>query len=387
MVRLVRSLFILGIVSTGTWLGNGVSLAAAGITLSPTEGAYNRLVTVTGSGFGATETVKVYWDSTATTPVTSATASGGSFTATFNVPQATRGTHTVIAKGQTSGSTANQSFKVVSKVLLLHRSGTAGSANTATAYGFAASEIVNVYWNAPSGTSLGSGTATASGTATINFTVPTSATPGTYAVYAVGATSGASAFQSFTVVGNAATLALSPNRGPHGSLSTATGTGYKPSETVTIKGNCSPTSCTSPTVLGTVKADASGNFSLAITIPTTVPAGAYSIAGQGGTSGAVAYATFTVKPSVSIVPNKGPAGSSATFTGSSYGANETVTVKWNCDPTTCTNPTVLGSQKTDASGDFSLAITVPAGAAIGTYSVEGVGGTSGLVAYTHFYVR
>jgi uncharacterized repeat protein (TIGR01451 family) len=85
--------------------------AAPSITLSPHTGPPMTKVTVTGNGFGATETVEVEFDAA---PVASATtSSAGSFSTPFHVPRtALPGVHTVQATGQTSGLSAIAPFLV-----------------------------------------------------------------------------------------------------------------------------------------------------------------------------------------------------------------------------------------------------------------------------------
>ena len=62
---------------------------------------------MTGTNFGAGETIGVYLDSTATTALSSTTSTaGGAFVDHFSVPQAISGTHTLIARGLSSGRSA-----------------------------------------------------------------------------------------------------------------------------------------------------------------------------------------------------------------------------------------------------------------------------------------
>ncbi len=169
------------------------------ITLNPTSGPFKTSVTVSGSGFVANETVKVYWTTTNSNAVATVTASStGGFSATFNAPASPLGSHTVYAVGQTGQYVADTPFQTVSSTALLHNSGTSGSSNQLTAYGFQTGETVIATWGSGTGTTLGSAVAGPNGTAVIPFTVPT-ATAGTYSVYATGGTSKASAFSTFTL--------------------------------------------------------------------------------------------------------------------------------------------------------------------------------------------
>jgi hypothetical protein len=172
----------------------------ATLTLSPVAGVFRQTVGATGSNFGPLETVNVSFDNSQLTQVQS--TAQGTFTAQFSVPQATFGTHTITAVGQTSHTTASALFTIKPVVALSPNAGLAGSTATLVGIGFAAGETVSAYWIAAGSHLLGTATANAMGTlygsTALRFTVPNSA-PGTYVVYAVGATSHAAAAAIFTV--------------------------------------------------------------------------------------------------------------------------------------------------------------------------------------------
>ncbi len=87
--------------------------ATASITLSKTSGPPTTLVRVKGRGFGNSETVNIFFDTTQVGSVS--TNRTGSFTRQFNVPASAQpGTHTVQAVGQSSGLSAQASFLVQS---------------------------------------------------------------------------------------------------------------------------------------------------------------------------------------------------------------------------------------------------------------------------------
>jgi outer membrane protein assembly factor BamB len=87
------------------------SAAPPSITLSPTSGQPSTSVAVTGSGFGAGETVNLSFDAKKVAAAT--TTSTGTFSKTIKVPKkASSGVHTVKASGATSGLTATATFTV-----------------------------------------------------------------------------------------------------------------------------------------------------------------------------------------------------------------------------------------------------------------------------------
>src|SRR5204863_1998451 len=99
--------------------------------------------------------------------------------------------------------------------------------------------------------------------------------------------------------------------------------------------------------------------------------GTYKVYAVGQASGASTSASFKIiGPSITITPTSGARGSTATITGKGYAANEGVTVKWKCGTRTCTSTTVRGTTTTDANGSFSLSVTIPTTATVGTtYSI------------------
>ena len=81
------------------------------ITLKPSAGPPTSKVTVTGTGFGASETVAVHFSGIQR--ATATTSSTGTFSATFRVPKsALPGKHPVTATGQASGRSATKNFLV-----------------------------------------------------------------------------------------------------------------------------------------------------------------------------------------------------------------------------------------------------------------------------------
>src|SRR6266516_4413960 len=92
-------------------LASNASAAAASIVLKPASGPPTTTFSVTGTGFGPSETVSVTFDTTALgSPVTDG---NGNFSFSTAVPASAQpGKHTVTATGATSGLSASRSFKV-----------------------------------------------------------------------------------------------------------------------------------------------------------------------------------------------------------------------------------------------------------------------------------
>jgi outer membrane protein assembly factor BamB len=90
------------------------------------------------------------------------------------------------------------------------------------------------------------------------------------------------------------------------------------------------------------------------------------------------HQAFAAAPAVTTSPTVGPPTTKTTVSGSGFGSIETVDVLFNL--------TRVGSATTDATGAFSLVITVP-NATPGLYPVRARGETSRLSAITHYLVR
>src|SRR5205814_588507 len=132
----------------------------------------------------------------------------------------------------------------------------------------------------------------------------------------------------------------------------------------------------SSTPLAATTAGGTGAFSQRISLPQA-PLGAHTLLALDQATGSRASAL------VQVTPRAAPS------SGQGYGANELVTVSWNCSPTACSSPTTLGTATTDASGSFrGLAVTIPAsGVTAGTtYSLRGKGSSSGASAFAQFTI-
>ncbi len=333
-------------------------LAAGTITLSKTYGLPGTVMTVSGSGFAATETVSIKFD---TTTIGSATTSSGAFSASVTIPStATPGTHSIIATGATSGYIASAAFKVLAPNLTISpTSGLPGVVISVSGTQFGASEIVTIKLST---TILGTATASSTGAFTASVTIPASTAPATYTISATGGTTGIEALGKFTVL-NPNVLTLSKSYGPPGTVLTVSGSGYAATETVTIK--------LGTVTLGTATT-ASGAFSTSVTVPVSMIPGSYTMTGTGGTSGHVDSAAFKVTyPPLTLNPTSGTAGTSVSVSGIDFAAAEVVTLTFDT--------TTVGTVTTSSTGTFTKSITVPSSAAVGSHTITATGGTSKIV--------
>jgi len=157
------------------------------LTLTPTNSAVGRTLSVTLRGYAANEAIALKWDSsTAKTLLTVTASSSGSASANVVVPHTTFGQHKLVGRG-TTGSLSSARLQIASTIRLRPASGPAGTNLQVVLRGFAANEYIEVQWRDANGTrSLGFGTASGLGSLDKTVKVPTSAAPGNYTILAVG---------------------------------------------------------------------------------------------------------------------------------------------------------------------------------------------------------
>src|SRR5439155_12010613 len=215
--------------------------------------------------------------------------------------------------------------------------------------------MIKLHLGSTSGTVVGSATADATGFASITITVPTPLTGGSHMLYGVGKTSAIVGPGPFTVT---PTGSINPVNVGAGDLTTFSGTGYVPGETVSVS---FPGGTPSTKV-----ADANGSVSVTLASPAEpYPGGVVTATAGSGTltdgynTSSRFYMTATTSEPGQSVP--------VTLTG--YGASETV--KFTIDGTQVSTGT------TDAKG--SLSASVPMTSTFGSNkTVAATGLTSGV---------
>ncbi|MEW6096629.1 MAG: hypothetical protein AB1567_08905 [bacterium] len=166
---------------------------------------------------------------------------------------------------------------------------------------------------------------------------------GTTSITAIGLTSGASASEFFTILGNI--ILITPNSGSIGSIVTIKGNGYRTSEEVRISFGTTVSICS-------LSSSEAGTFSVIFTTDTQ-PYGTTSIIATGLTSGSKAYATFFVLPNISLLtPTEGTVGIKVTVCGNGYGVNDDIVIHFG------TIIPIATSVASDA-GTFSTIFTFP----------------------------
>jgi len=316
------------------------------ITINPTSGAVGDTVTVSGTGFAANSNVSFFFDdaSVGTTPTSNG---NGTFSGTFSVPATSRGSHTVKAQ-DASANAATATFSVSVKLTVSPTSGAVGDTVTVGGTGFAANSNVSFFFD---DAAIGTATSTNSGGTFTgsSFTIPPT-TRGGHTVKAQDASANA-ATATFSV---SQKITISPTSGTSGSTVNVTGTGFGANKTITITYNGAAVG-TTPAALTT---DDKGSFSGSFAVPSGL-AGTYTVQVSDGSNTASASFTSTTNATISQTTTEaapGWVGMQLTITGNGFKANATVTVTYTTDPVT------LATVATDASGNFSVNITIPASA-------------------------
>ncbi len=320
------------------------------IGLTPAVGGPGTTVTITGTGFGASEPITVSFDSTpVVTGTSSSTGAVAGLTVTVPSPIAA-GVHQVVARGTTSGRSQSAAFTVNAPagLTLSSPAATPGATVTVSGTGFAGDEPVLLQFDT---TPISLTRAVANGTFSgITFALPSSST-GSHTIAARGVQSGQVASTSFAVL-PPATLALTPTIVSQGGLSVTSGAGSQPGEQVAL--------ALAGQGVARFAVSTAGSFGpVGIGVPFTTTTGAQPVMASGLTSGRVATATLDVvalRPTLTVNTLAVMPGTGVTLNGCGFGIGESLVVALN-GSALATVPAVLTATTT---GCFSTAITVPA---------------------------
>ncbi|MCK4368742.1 MAG: IPT/TIG domain-containing protein [Dehalococcoidales bacterium] len=228
------------------------------ITISSSSGAVGDTITVSGTGFAASSDIIIYFDGSSVG--TDNTDSDGSFSgATFNIPETSRGSHTIKAKDD-DNNYDTATFTVAQKITIDPTNGFSGITVTVTGTGFKASYTITIkYNNYPVTTVPTTVTTNPTGYFSATFNVPASMA-GTYVVEATDGTNTATANFVSTTDATISQTTTTAAPGYVGMQLTITGTGFKASSTITI-------TYTSTPVVFTTTSLADGSFTYVLTIP------------------------------------------------------------------------------------------------------------------------
>jgi hypothetical protein len=332
----------------------------ASLELDKTSALVGERITVYGKGFRASRGVNIRFDDD--TVDTTATNSKGSFVAGFQVPSSERGSHEVSASDNSYSATAR--ISVEQSISLSPQSGPAGTIVTVSGTGFRDNRDVIITFDGDEiETTPPSVSTDNAGSFTASLTVPTCVNES----YEISASDGRYvATADFKVLAN---IDLDPDSGRVGDSVTVTGSGFRSNRTITLT-FADVGVVTEPL---TVHSDDGGCFELGFDVPVSTN-GSHTVKASDGVNSA--SATFTTTPSISLLPSSGPIGAEVAVTGTGFGANKVVTIRFSEEH--------VRTSATDANGSFTDSFVVPQNGS-GNYQVsasDGVATASGIFTIT-----
>jgi len=363
------------VLSLGLFMAAPAMATAATAVFAPVSGPVGTTVTVTGTGWVASETIAAgnvtVGGATATHTLT--VNGAGVLTGTITVPTVTVGLKYIAITGSASGTqTFPSAFTVTTTTAVFDPvSGPVGTVIAVTGTGWAGNETIAA-GNVTVGNITATHTLTVNGGGVLsgNITVPATVAIGNATIVITGATSGAQTFADAFEV-KAATAIFNPAYGPVRTVIAVTGAYWWPSEAIAA-GNVTVGNITAT---HTLTVNGSGVLSGNITVPATVATGNATIVITGATSGAQTFAdAFEVKAATAIFnPAYGPVRTVIAVTGAYWWPSEAIAA----GNVTVGNITATHTLTVNGSGVLSGNITVPATVAIGNATIVITGATSG----------
>ena len=308
-------------------------LVLQSITIDPESGTTGSEVEVVGTGFRDDRTIVVTFDGeiVATSPTPVRSDGDGSFTARFHVPPCFN--RNVEVEASDGRYRAAEEFVVLAAIKLSGSSGQVGDEVSIEGSGFRSNRTVAITFG-------GSELATrpmivrtdATGCFTVEFYVPER--PGVS--HTIVADDGSDVAQAdFTILPE---ITLAPSSGRIGARAEITGTGFRGSQTVTIRFNGEHVSTTAT--------DANGSFADSFMVPAD-SSGNYPVMATDGVNSLTT--TFTITVSVNLEPNEGYVGMPVTLSGTGF--TGPVTVSYNGE--------VVATVTADMDGNFAVTFDIP----------------------------
>jgi len=361
------------------------------ISLSSYKGSVETVVTVSGTGATPGLTVEVYWD--AVVPwdgvrgyLNETTALGdGTFEVQVTIPEATAGTHWIIAFDVTSSTSLGANFTVTPNIDITPKSGLPGDTVTVDGTGFAATSDVSIYFgNTTTETDITLSGLVGNGTSSTVYNITGSLT---YAPVMPTSVNITLTFNTTTTFSYPSYLSVYDD-GTGGLYGVVTDTDAEVNGTgtinyadgsfnITLNVNVteniwvwSPANAiylrsltTDPATTATTSS--LGSFTASFTVPT-VANGNYTVRAIDA-SGNFAEALFAVGPTITLTLTEGPTGTVVSISGRGFSSGENITVAM--DGTTAP---LVANITVATDGTFTGEFIVPM-LSLGTYAVNASG--------------
>lgn len=306
-----------------------------GIELSQTSALVGEEVTVYGTGFRASRDIDVKFDGDLV--ATARSNAKGSFGASFPVPPGERGSHEVGASDKSYSATIG--ISVEQSISISPRSGPTGTVVTVKGTGFRDDRDITITFEGDIiDTTPPSITTDNEGGFTASLMVPVCVND----IYEISASDGRYVDGAdFNVL---ASISLDSVSGEVGSSVAVTGSGFRASRAITLTFD-NVTVATEPLI---VRSDDTGCFELEFEVPLST-SGAHTVKASDGLKSA--SASFTTNSSIRLVPSSGPIGAEVDISGTGFGANKVVTIRFS--------EKHVRTGATDANGSFTDSFVVP----------------------------
>jgi len=314
--------------------------AAASISLSPTSGRVNTILTVTGSGFTAGTFVQIDFNYSPKQYV-QLMGSETTFSVSFKVPNVSPGTYLVRAvDGAALTLIASVYFTVISASIEIDpEDGTVDTEVEIDGADFNASEDITIEYDGDDiDIAEGDDDTDSNGDFSCIIIIPESAA-GEHTITVTGDDSDATDEAEFTVE---PAVSISPTEGAAGTSVTINGTGFKEDDDITISFGATEISTA-------IETDSNGSFSGTFTVPTKSK-DTYKVKASDGTN--KESDDFTVTAGASLDTTTGNVGSSLTISGTGFIASGTIIAKYG--------DAQIATTTTNANGAFSVTFDVPA---------------------------
>ncbi len=292
---------------------------AAIVTTYPSSGPVGTTITISGTGFTATNTYQITfaYGTTFSRIIGSGTvgAGGAILSTSFVIPEIPGGAYTIrVETFGTTGESRTGTFTLTSKIDLDKSSGYVGDEVTVDGTGFAANSDITVYFVTKE---VGTADTDANGSFTnAAFLVPESYN-GSHTVkaqdnYGNFDTDSFSTKQSITIT---------PTSGAAADVVTVSGTGFKARKVITITFDVLAVTTSPPSVI----TDDYGSLTGSFPVPVIVN-GTYAVKVTDGTNRD--SANFMVMPGASIDKTTGNVGTETTVDGTGFAVGATVTITY-----------------------------------------------------------
>lgn len=335
----------------------------------PVVGKASMSVTLTGAGFTASETVKIYWGTQmGQFEGTSTTDAQGNLSFVFTTSaNLAPGTYPItVVRSHEQPSLISTEFKLIPVTLTSTPGIRSGQQVKVAGVGFLPDEGITISWNANEGQQLATSWTDKNGAFQATF-FPPSTPPGAYTLTAVGSMSGLQATSNLNIGPG-----VSRGYGIPGQTISVSGGGFKAGESVNVYFQTTKNGIISTTT------DTTGAFTVQLTVPSTYnPSTTYYIHAVSSDGNEHARNEFRFYKLSFASGGYAYYNQPISFMGSSFAISETVNIIWNYQqPGQYTIATV----QADGSGSFNFLLPTPGTPAQSTVTVAAIGATSKLTA-------